>query len=227
MKRRLKINGAIIVLAILLTAMFPHIFFRRTQIAYWDEFAEIFGIAFILLGQILRASSRGYKNEHSQNGRSLIQGGPYALVRNPMYLGILLIGFGIVLMLFNWWVVAIFLCVFMVRYFLLIFKEEKKLLAVFAQTYRDYQARVPRLVPSLVSLSQKDIAEYLPLKLPWLKNELGSMLALLLIVLFLEGWEDIASEGIAIYAREAILTLKVIILFICLMIYLIRRTRRP
>jgi protein-S-isoprenylcysteine O-methyltransferase Ste14 len=204
--------------------MFPHIFFRRAQAASWDEFAEIFGMAFILLGQILRASSRGYKAEHSQNSHSLIQGGPYALVRNPMYLGILLIGLGIVLMLFNWWVVVIFLCVFIWRYLFLIFKEEKKLLAMFAQTYRDYQARVPRIIPSLASLLQKDTAEYSPLKLPWLKNELGSMLAVLLIVLFLEGWEDVVNEGPRIYVREAILSLNVIILFICLIIYLIRRT---
>ena len=224
MKRRLKINGFIIFLVILLSAMFPRIFFRRAQVASWDEFAEIFGIAFILLGQILRASSRGYKAEYSGNGHSLIQDGPYAFVRNPMYLGILLIGLGIVLVLFHWWTALIFLCVFIVRYFFLIFKEEKKLLAVFAQIYRDYQVRVPRIIPSSASVLQKDIAEYLPLKLPWLKNELGSMLAVLLIVLFLEGWEDVVNEGPGIYVREAILSLNVIILFIFLIIYLIRRT---
>jgi protein-S-isoprenylcysteine O-methyltransferase Ste14 len=224
MKRRLKINGLIMFLAILLIAIFPNIFFRKVGAVSWDEFAEIFGIALILLGQILRASSRGYKSEYSQNGHSLIQDGPYALVRNPMYLGILLIGLGIVLMLFNWWVAAIFLCIFIVRYLLLIFKEEKKLLAMFPQAYLDYQKRVPCLLPSVDTLTQKDIAEFLPLKLSWLKKEIGSILAVLLIVLFLEGWEDMASEGLGIYLREAMLSLNVVILFICLIIYLIRWT---
>ena len=224
MKRRLKINGLIIFLAILLSAMFPRIFFRRQEAASWDEFTEIFGIAFIILGQILRASSRGYKADYSGRGDSLIQDGPYALVRNPMYLGLLLIGLGIVLMLFHWWVVIVFLGIFIWRYFLLIFKEEKKLLAMFPGSYADYQQKVPRLLPSPTQLLQKDIAKYLPLKLTWLKKEIGSIFAVLLIVLFVEGWEDTKTEGIKVYLKEAALFLITIILFIFLIIHLIKCT---
>jgi len=195
MKRRLKINGLIIVLAIILFVLFPTVFLRRASAAYWDSFAKIFGIVFILLGQIFRASSRGYKSEYSQNGHSLIQTGPYALIRNPMYLGILFIGLGIVLMLFNWWVIVVFLGIFIWRYIILIFKEEKKLLAMFPQAYRDYQQKVPCLLPSPVTILQKDMAEYLPLKVTWLKKEIGSILVVLLIVLFWEGWKDVKSEG--------------------------------
>ena len=224
MKRRLKINGFIIFLAISCLAFFPTVFLRSAQQAYENEFAEIFGIALILLGQILRASSRGYKSEYSQNGHSLIQNGPYILVRNPMYLGILLIGLGMVLVLFNWWAVVVFLCIFIWRYLFLTFKEEKKLLAMFPQGYRDYQQRVPRLLPSPALLLQKDIAEYLPLKLTWLKKEIGSILTVLLLVLFLGGWQDVQRDGIKAYLKGAISFLSVIILFIFLLIYLIRCT---
>lgn len=224
MKRRLKINGLIIFLAFLFLVLFPTVFLRSAKQASWDEVAEIFGIAFILLGQILRASSRGYKSENSGSGHSLIQSGPYVLVRNPMYLGILFIGLGIVLVLFNWWIVVIFLCIFIWRYLFLIFKEEKKLSAMFPQDYEDYQQKVPRLLPSPAVVLQKDIAEYLPLKLSWLKKEIGSILAVLLLVLFLEGWKDVKSEGIRIYLKETILFLTIIIFFIFLLIYLIRRT---
>lgn len=225
MKRRLKITGFIVFLIILLIVLFPVVFFRRPELTSWDEIAEIFGITFILLGQIFRVSGRGYKSECSKNGYLLIQSGPYAVVRNPMYLGILLIGLGIVSMLFKWWVVVIFLCVFIWRYLLLIFKEEKKLLSMFAQTYQDYQQRVPRILPSLSTILHKDVAEYLPLKLPWLKKEIGSILAVLSGVLFLESWEDIKSEGIGIYLRELIGFFTIIILFLCLVIYLSRRTK--
>jgi protein-S-isoprenylcysteine O-methyltransferase Ste14 len=211
-------------LAILFLVLFPAVFLRSAKKASWDEVAEIFGIAFIFLGQIFRASSRGYKSENSGSGHSLIQSGPYALVRNPMYLGILFIGLGIVLVLFNWWILVVFLCIFIWRYLFLIFKEEKKLLAMFPQDYEDYQQKVPRLLPSPAVVLQKDIVEYLPLKLSWLKKEIGSILAVLLIVLFLEGWKDVKSEGIRIYLKEAILFLIIIILFIFLIIYLIRRT---
>jgi protein-S-isoprenylcysteine O-methyltransferase Ste14 len=227
MKRRLKINGFIIFLVILCLAFFPTVFLRSAKQAYGNEFAGIFGIAFILLGQILRASSRGYKSEYSGNGRALIQSGPYAMVRNPMYLGILLIGLGIVLMLFKWWVVCIFLLVFILRYLMLIFGEEKKMRALFSKDYQDYCKRVPRILPSITAIIKTDIVECLPLKLAWIKKEIGSILAVLLLVLFLEGWQDVTREGIKVYLKGAILFLSVIILFIFLLIYLIRCTNNP
>lgn len=224
MKKRLKINGFIMFIAVFLVAVFPSVFFRYNSTGYFDEIAEILGIVFILLGQIFRVSARGYKSEHSQNGHSLIQGGPYALVRNPMYLGILLIGLGIVLMLFKWWAACIFLLVFAFRYLALIFKEEKKLRVLFPQDYPDYCAKVPRILPSLVALLKMDISEYLPLKLSWLKREIGPILAVLLIAFFIESWEDIRAEGIRIYFREAAAIIVTAILFIGLAMYLSKRT---
>jgi protein-S-isoprenylcysteine O-methyltransferase Ste14 len=227
MKKRVKINGFIIFFACLLIVSFPTIFFRNnkpTSSFSFDTVAEVFGITFILLGQIFRVSSRGFKSEHSRDGHSLIQNGPYALVRNPMYLGILLIGAGIVLMLFNWWVIGIFLLVFIIRYLRLIFKEEKKLQAMFAYDYPTYQEKVPRILPSLSCLWEKDISEYLPLKLSWLKKEIGSILVVLLTVLFLESWEDIKNKGIAIYFKEVVSIIAIILLFIAFVIYLSKRT---
>lgn len=224
MKRRLKINGILIFCAFVLVAAFPLIFLRNKGAYFFipDQIAEIFGIAFILLGQIVRVSARGYKSEHSRNGHYLIQGGPYALVRNPMYLGIFLIGFGIVLVLFRWWVGLIFLLVFIARYMVLIFKEEKKLTVSFPKNYPVYQQSVPQLFPSAATLLQKDIAEYLPLKPLWLKREIGSVLAVLLATLFLESWEDIKTKGMLLYFREAAAYLVVIALFVCLFFYLSR-----
>lgn len=224
MKKRLKVNGAIMFFAVLLIAVFPQIFFRNGHTAYFDEAAEAFGVVFILLGQIFRVSSRGYKSESSQGGKILIQGGPYSLIRNPMYLGILLIGLGIVLMLFNWWAMIIFLFIFITRYILLIFKEEKKLSQAFPKDYPAYQKQVPRILPSVATLMQKDIRGYLPLKMAWLKKEIGTILAVLLTTLFIESWEDIKSEGIKIYLKEATVMLVIIILFICLVVYLSGRT---
>jgi protein-S-isoprenylcysteine O-methyltransferase Ste14 len=224
MKKRLEINGLIIVFALVLIVIFPSLFFRSGRIVYYDEVAEVFGVAFILLGQLLRVSARGYKAEHSLQGESLIQGGPYSLVRNPMYLGILLIGLGIMLMLFKWWVAGVFLAVFILRYVLLIFKEENKLLSLFPKEYPRYKRRVPRLLPSPVALLQRDAREYLPLKLSWLKKEIGTILAVLLLTLLLESWKDIKNEGLKIYLKETAGMFLVIALFICLVWYLGRRT---
>ncbi|MFH0827078.1 MAG: isoprenylcysteine carboxylmethyltransferase family protein [Candidatus Omnitrophota bacterium] len=224
MKRRLKINGFITFCAVVLIAFFPALFFRKATRSFFDEIMEVWGVAFILLGQIFRASGRGFKSEQSGKGSHLIHEGPYALVRNPMYLGILLIGLGIVLVLFNGWVASIFLAVFMVRYLLLIFKEEKNLMALFPQDFPRYQQQVPRLFPSLAVLSQKDVSEYLPLKLSWIKREIGSILTVLCLTLLLESWEDIKSEGVTVYLQEATGIFITILLFVALAVYLSRKT---
>ncbi len=210
--------------AILSVFFFPWLFFRSDRIGYFDEIAEISGIVLILLGQIFRLSARGYKAEHSGNGSSLIRGGPYSLIRNPMYLGILLIGIGIVLVLFNWWATVIFLLVFITRYLLLVFKEEKKLSAIFLGEYNEYQKRVPRIFPPMAMLIKRDISEYLPIKWLWIKREMGTILAVLLITLFLESWEDIKTNGFRIYLSEAIPIFITVVLFIGLVVYIIKRT---
>jgi len=213
MKRRLEINGVIIVLALALVAIFPQVFLRSRSDFYHDLLLKLSGIACILLGQIFRVSARGYKAEHSQQGGRLIRGGPYSLVRNPMYLGILLIGLGVVLVLFKWWGVLIFLFVFVLRYILLIFAEEKKLLNLFPQEYPLYLKETPRLIPNPLALLKKKIGEYLPVKVYWLKKELGTMLAVLLGVLIIEAYPVISSSGARAYFKEAVAIAAVVLSF--------------
>ncbi|MBU0503986.1 MAG: isoprenylcysteine carboxylmethyltransferase family protein [Candidatus Omnitrophota bacterium] len=225
MKIRLKVNGIIMVLSCFLVAFFPAFFFRRLNFGTGDEIMEITGISCILLGQIFRVSARGYKSDNSKEGRALIAGGPYALVRNPMYLGILLIGLGVVLMLFNWWVAVIFLTVFVIRYIFLIFIEEKKLEGLFSKDFLEYKKKVPRIFPTLKQVLKSDMREYLPIKLTWIKKEIGSMLALLFIVLLVESWRDIMAGGIEVYLWEAQRILALIALFIGLVAYLSKSTK--
>lgn len=226
MKARLKKNGIIIFLACLLLAIFPRFFFKDIQIGYLDDIAEAIGITFILLGQLLRVSARGHKAEMSGEGTALVKTGPYSLVRNPMYLGIILIGVGIVLMLFNWWAAAIFLLVFILRYIKLIFKEEKKLLQLFPQEYALYQKSTPRLFPRITIIFEKYATEYLPLKLDWVNKEIGSILTVLLVTLLVESWKDIKGEGLLVYLKESVSIFISILLFVCFAAYLIRRTKK-
>lgn len=213
MKRRLKVNGVIMALAFVMLALFPKIFLRIGKSGFLEEMIKVFGMALILLGQLLRVCGRGYKAEHSRQGGALIQGGPYALVRNPMYLGIFFIGLGIVAMLFKWWVICIFVLVFILRYILLIFKEEKKLFVLFPQEYPAYCRKTPRILPSLAAVVKQDIKEYLPLKSAWIKKEIGTMLAVLFVVI-----------GAAIYLQKSAAFLTVVVFFVGLIYYLVRAT---
>ena len=94
---------------------------------------------------------------------------------------------------------------------------------LFPQAYPDYCKKVPRILPSLAMLSQKDIGGYLPLKLSWVKKEIGSILAVLLIAIFAESFEEIKSRGMKIYIVEMLEIILVITLFIYLIYYLSRR----
>ena len=228
MKKRLKINGIIMFLAFVVVVSFPAIFLRTENIVLnlWDQAAEIFGIVFILLGQLFRVSARGFKAENSKEGFALVESGPYSLVRNPMYLGIFFIGLGIVLVLFKWWALAIFIVVFIIRYVTLMLKEEKKLVESFPQLYPAYCRKVPRrIIPTLSSLLDKDISEYLPLRLAWINREVGSIVAVLLLTIIVKMWTDI-KRGPAIYLKELSIVLGVILLFLCFILYLNWKTSR-
>ena len=224
MKSRLKINGIIIALAVIIVAFYPGVFLRSPESDYYNVYAKIFGIAFIIFGQMLRACGRGYKSEHSQSGHSLIQSGPYALVRNPMYLGIFLVGLGIVLALFRPWVILIFLVIFIWRYIFLALQEEKRLLAMFPRDYPGYLQRVPRILPAFTAILRKDISDYLPLKVRWLKKEFGPAVAILFFVFILDGWQGVRNMGLKAYMKDAVLFIATIAIFILLIIYLISRT---
>ena len=225
MKRRLKINGVVMFLATVFLALFPAFFFRRNIAGPLDGIIEVLGIAVVLLGQLIRVSARGFKSDNSRNGNLLVKSGPYSLVRNPMYLGIILIGLGAVLMLFKWWVVIIFICFFSIRYIMLIYKEERKLRSLFPEGYADYCKDVPhRILPPASVLLEKDIREYFPLKLKWIKKEIGSIIAVLALIFLIESWEDIRYGGIRVYLKDLLGLVTVFILFVCVAAYLIRFT---
>jgi protein-S-isoprenylcysteine O-methyltransferase Ste14 len=78
-------------------------------------------------------------------GISLIQTGPYALVRHPMYSGLLALGFGWGLSVQSWLTLA-YAALLFVFLDLKSRREEKWLIERFP-AYRDYQQRVRRLVP--------------------------------------------------------------------------------
>jgi len=224
MKTRIKTNGFIIFCVLLLIGLFPDIFFRSGKNYPFEVSLGISGITLILLGQLLRISARGFKSENSHNGHRLLQNGPYALVRNPMYLGILLIGMGIVLMLFKWWAGGIFLLVFILRYVMLIFKEEKKLQLAFPDDFAAYQKQAPRIFPKMSLLLKDDLAGYLPLKFSWIKKEIGSISTVLCATFLIKSWQVIIRQGIGAYLSQLITYLCVMILFVGVAGYLNRQT---
>lgn len=79
--------------------------------------------------------------------RSLACNGPYAMVRNPMYLGRYLIILGAVLLLGRWWPAALFTVVYYFYMVNRVKREEKYLRGVLGLPYATYMQTVRRFVP--------------------------------------------------------------------------------
>ncbi len=103
------------------------------------------GIPFIIFGELIRIWAQGCIEKRTK----LAVWGPYAYVRNPLYVGNFLIGLGFVLILSNVWIVIAYLVGFFFLYRHLIISEEKYLASEHGAAFEDYCKSVPRFFPSL------------------------------------------------------------------------------
>lgn len=188
MKRRIRIQGMLILLAALAVILLCEAVFPRWKNKRLDEFLDIAGLVFVLTGFLFRISARGYKKEGSLNGGRLVTGGPYAVIRNPMYFGTFMIGTGFVIVLLEWWAWLIFMGVFLLIYVPQVKREEAVLRERFGGEYTGYCADVPQYFPHLGRLFA--LKKYLPLKLPWVKKEAPSFIGALAVLIIVEAWRD-------------------------------------
>ncbi|PYQ66856.1 MAG: isoprenylcysteine carboxylmethyltransferase family protein [Acidobacteria bacterium] len=115
----------------------------------------VFGVAAVLVGiaALVRTWAAAYlqsERVHDANLRTegVVADGPYRHVRNPLYLGNLLlaVGMGLIASRLGLFVLVLGHLVFLLR---LIGREESELLATQGERYRSYFDAVPRLLPSL------------------------------------------------------------------------------
>ena len=101
------------------------------------------GILVIFMGAFLRYFSSGYIDKEGK----LSIGGPYKLVRNPLYVGSILIAMGAGLAQDDWLLTAILTVCSILMHLPIIWAEERVLTSKFGEQYRVYKANVPRLLP--------------------------------------------------------------------------------
>jgi protein-S-isoprenylcysteine O-methyltransferase Ste14 len=109
-----------------------------------DPLAIAWSLALVVPGVWLRGYASGYVKKNQE----LTTTGPYAHVRNPLYLGSILIAAGFAVALESWAVGVALAAMFAAIYVPVIASEERFLRSTFPG-FEDYCRRVPRLLPRL------------------------------------------------------------------------------
>jgi protein-S-isoprenylcysteine O-methyltransferase Ste14 len=115
------------------------------------------GMLFVLWGRL--ALGRNYFvstgfGAQLFDGHQLVMNGPYAFVRHPMYLGLMLSALGGLLMYQTWTTLA-FTC-FAPLMTVRARREEQALSAEFGEQWREYCRRVPAFIPRMGSRLRSD-----------------------------------------------------------------------
>lgn len=183
----------ILILLVLLRPQYP-------MGTHWlDELTDIIGFWIMLGGMALRVWVVGYRKSGT-SGRSreiksaaLITDGAYAYVRNPLYLGNIVIAFGVMIIFLNPWLFLVFFA-YLLHYYLIIRAEEEYLTQTFGEPYLLYKCSTPRLIPMFWKGKRNPSAR----KFDWnqvVRKEKDLFLGIILSPIFLEIYEDILHEG--------------------------------
>jgi protein-S-isoprenylcysteine O-methyltransferase Ste14 len=100
------------------------------------------GFPVSIFGLALRAWAAG----HLEKNTTLADGGPYAYIRNPLYIGTLLTALGLVIASRRWELGLLFAAVFLLIYLPVVELEEQHLRKLFPE-YDGYARRVRKLIP--------------------------------------------------------------------------------
>ncbi len=213
LKRWFRLRFAILYPFVIFVAIFANCDDRSIAVSLW----------FIIIGLIIRVWANGYAIKMDK----LTTSGPYAFVRNPLYLGTLFIAIGFVIMLKIFYLGLLFIGLLIITYYRTIKKEEKMLLDKFKDEYINYKKKVPAILPTFFSyrhgekwsfslkrfIESKEyknliwiiivtIAFYIKAKISVEHEKMNSQILSLIILAFMLGMVDLVGELIKIRLKS-------------------------
>jgi protein-S-isoprenylcysteine O-methyltransferase Ste14 len=120
------------------------------RLASPNGLALLVGLTFVAIGFALAAFSvRNFRRAGTtvvpgEPSTALVVTGPYHVTRNPIYIGLVLMSFGLAVILTSLWVLLLLIPVLAILQRGVVEREEEYLERQFGEAYRKYQARVPR-----------------------------------------------------------------------------------
>jgi len=129
-------------------------------------YSMLIGFVFVLLGEFIRIWANSWAGSETRTtggvgGTFLIISGPYAYVRNPLYLGNVIIYFGLGIMsnaVFPY-LQIIALIYFFFQYYEIVKVEENFLMQKFGDDYKEYCQKVNRFIPKLKKFKNSNVEQ--------------------------------------------------------------------
>lgn len=142
----------------------------------------------LILGELIRfwgVSHAGSltRTTTTVKANNLITSGPFAHVRNPLYVGnvLMYLGFGIISMALFPYLQLVALVWFVFQYILIVSIEEEFLENKFGSQYVDYKKTVPKFLPKIFPAKLDDNLEIIPDFKKGLKSESRTIQAIMLV----------------------------------------------
>lgn len=122
----------------------------------------IIGAVMVLIGEFIRLWAVSYAGSETRTtgdvgGSNLVTQGPFGIVRNPLYIGNIIIYVGVGVMsnaLFPWLTLFAFLY-FVFQYYCIILNEEEYLQNTFKEKFSLYKKKVHRFLPTFSRLPEE------------------------------------------------------------------------
>jgi protein-S-isoprenylcysteine O-methyltransferase Ste14 len=171
------------------------------------------GIVILVAGELVRLWALGYME---RKGKQLAMSGPYAFVRNPLYIGNFILGLGVAFIVANWFVFFIFILVFWIAYAATIRDEERHLREKFGKSFEDYCRNVPAFIPRLTPYRSTERDSFL-----WSRiikhHEYITVLGITLMVLLIRLYDELILEKES-FAHEKPLIVAALIVILLLVV---------
>ena len=140
----------------------------------------IAGLFIFLLGLLGRIWAQQHLHYRLKMPMSLTRTGPYALLRNPIYVSNILMSVGLIIVSRVLWMVPITILWCALVFSMVVREEEERIVKVFGPPYSDYLAEVPRWIPRHAKVPLELVNEHLA---PSIRAELYNVLYLIPFVI--------------------------------------------
>jgi len=152
-------------------------FLTGVCICLWGELTRFWGVAYA--GSLTRVTTVG--------APEVMMAGPYAHVRNPLYIGNMLmyVGIGVMSNAMLPWLPMVAVAFFIFQYWMIVSLEEEFLEKEFGAGFLEYKKNVPRFIPRLSRYESLAQADQHPRWLEALRSERRTLQALGVVTLIL------------------------------------------